>query len=48
MTVSDLIALLEKCDQDKEVYIENTDRTHDFFCDGVHVDNKAVFIQTTD
>ncbi len=48
MIVSELIALLEKCDQEMYVYIEDPDRKHDYFCDGVHVDNNAVFIQTAE
>lgn len=48
MQVSDLIELLEQCDKDKLVYVENPDRTTDYFCDGVHVDKTAVFIQTAE
>jgi len=48
MTVSELIALLEKCHQEMEVFIEGPDRKQDYFCDGVFVDNNAVFIQTAE
>ena len=48
MIVSELIELLEKCDQRFEVYIENPDRTQDYFVDKILIDNCAAFIQTSE
>ncbi len=48
MVVSELIKLLEQCDQSNFVYIESPDRDRDFFCDGVRVDGTDLFIQTAE
>lgn len=48
MLVSELIAELEQCHQKMEVYIESLDGEQDYFCNGIHVDNGAVFIETAE
>ena len=48
MTVRELIKHLQKCSQEADIYVENPDRTIDYFLDHIEQSDKGVFIQTAD